>query len=90
MSEIGETFKAYKEERQRKRRDNATSSIEMLKRMGVEFVVCNAAIPHLRVCKDIDFWPSTGTWRRRGATGRVVEGRGVRNLLREIECRERE
>lgn len=84
MSELGETFKAFKEERQKKRWSNYDQSLNNLTNWKIPFVVLNKGIGHILVCNDIDFWPTTGRWRRRvfGHTGR-----GIQKLKHYIEAR---
>lgn len=75
MSDLGETFKAYKEDRQKKRWNNYDQSLKNLDNWGIPYRVLNAAIGHLLICDCIDFWPTTGRWRRRnlGHTGRGIQ-----------------
>jgi hypothetical protein len=82
MSDIGETFKAFKEERRIKRWGNFDSSIGILKSKNIPHVVCNSGNGHVLVCNDIDFWPTTGRWRRRVFNH---QGRGIKRLLSYIE-----
>lgn len=79
MSDLGETFKAWREEKQKKRADNLVSSIKLMKNRGHEVEQLNEY--HFRI-GDFDFWPSTGKYFNR-KTKRF--GRGVLNLLCRLE-----
>lgn len=76
MSELGEIFKAYKEERREKKTLNAISSEDILIQRKVPFkkFTCD----HFRV-GEYDFWPATGLFMNVKTKKR---GRGVFNLLK--------
>jgi hypothetical protein len=76
VSELGETFREWKKYKQAKKADNFLSSIELLKKNGIQFTQLSST--HLRI-GDYDFWPSTGKWIHR-PTKR--HSRGVFRLLK--------
>ncbi len=79
MSDIGEIFSEMREIGKERRRHNLSSSIQILKERGIEFITLSDI--HLRI-GDYDFWPSTGKfWNRK--TNKY--GRGVFNLLNKIK-----
>lgn len=81
MGDMRETFELMREAARRKREDNKTKSIAILTGRGVPFEVRNAGY-HLVIRRPegvVNFFPSTGRY-----TG-VFDGRGVFNLLREME-----
>lgn len=75
MSDLGETFKAWREEKRRKKKSNAKSSKAALTNAGFKFT--EFSTHHLRV-KNFDFWPSTGKWI---SVDKKKEGRGVFQLI---------
>lgn len=79
MSDLGDTFKAWDEEKRKKREANLAASIEILGVHGVTYE--RLSEHHLRI-GDFDFWPSTGKYINR-KTNR--NGRGVMNLLVELK-----
>ncbi len=83
MSDIGDDWKALKEERREKKERNWDQSLELLRNAGANFVICNHATKHVLITAAdgllIDFWPTTGTWRQRGINRNGP--RGVRRLL---------
>lgn len=84
MSDIGETFKAYREERHNKKAQNIVSSLAWLHRESISYVVLNMGNHHCLVNDTIDFWPSTGKWKERGS---AVYKRGVRRLIDAVRGR---
>lgn len=87
MSEIGEDFKALREESKERRGVYRKIAKNLLRRKGICFDERNQGA-HLIVESPggkIDFWPGTGKFivRKSGAVGR-----GVFNLLRVIEGQE--
>ncbi|MGE3608045.1 MAG: hypothetical protein AB7I27_00555 [Bacteriovoracaceae bacterium] len=76
MTDIGETFKAYREERKEKRASNHFRSVDILEEMGVHYT--RLSYSHYRI-NDYDFWPSTGLFIHVKTKKR---GRGIRNLLK--------
>lgn len=84
MSDMGQIFKEYNEERKAIRAKNRTTSAEVLTDNGIEFQAHNFGA-HLVINADghvIDFWPGTGLFIPRKSKKR---GRGVFNLLKFIE-----
>lgn len=79
MSELGDLFKALKEESKAKKLSNAESSRYMLLNSGIKFK--DLSDTHLRV-GDFDFWPSTGLFINIKTKKR---GRGVFNLIKKIK-----
>lgn len=79
MSELGDTFKAMREENQAKRASNLAHSVEALKACGINFKTLSEH--HFRI-GEFDFWPSTGKWIN---TRTKRHGRGLVSLLSKIE-----
>lgn len=77
MSEIGDDFRALREESQRKRAANEEWSIKYLKQRGIAFTVLSKSSRHYRVGA-FDFWPSTGKFYNPKTQ---LGGRGVKNLI---------
>lgn len=75
MSELGETFAAWREMKQVKKELNLKQSTALLKDTAVKFESKNEGT-HLIVESTkgkVDFWPSTGLWiTRKGKRGRGV------------------
>lgn len=85
MSDVGELYRAWGEDKKRKKESNQEYSTNLLIQKGVEFESKNWG-NHLVVTGKncvIDFWPSTGKFIVRG----VKHGRGVRNLLKLCEVK---
>lgn len=83
MSDLGETFSAYREAGKVKRAENRENSAAILTERGVAFEAKNGGA-HLVVShggKVADFWPGTGLYGLRKKRG---YRRGVFNLLREL------
>lgn len=80
MSELGDTFKAWNEEKKAKKLSNAENSLRLLKEKGIEYELLSSNGPHLRI-GDYDFWASTGLFVHRKSKQR---GRGIHNLLRRL------
>jgi hypothetical protein len=78
MSELGDIFKAHREEAKLRKTKNAESSTALLNEKKVQYEVLSES--HLRV-GDWDFWPSTGLFIHVKTKKR---GRGVYNLLKKI------
>jgi hypothetical protein len=78
MSDLGDDFRAWKEHRQERRRENLRNSTAILEREGIPFTSHNNGV-HLIVLNKWNFYPSTGLFIDR-ETGE--QGRGVFNLLR--------
>lgn len=81
MSEMGDDFKAWHEEKRTKKNNNLVFSTELLKKNNINFSSHNHGV-HLIVEKNFDFYPSTGKF-----IDRVTKkhGRGVKNLLSLIQ-----
>ncbi len=82
MSDLGETFKAYKQERREKKTLNAINSEDILIQRNIPFKKFTE--DHYRV-GDYNFWPSTGLFIHVKENKR---GRGVFNLLKLVEKNE--
>lgn len=70
-----------REERRQKKASNQAFSTDLLRKSGFAFQVFNGGV-HLRVEKDVDFWPSTGLWMHKGE-----KKRGVRKLIKFLNAR---
>lgn len=84
MSDLGETFADYHESRRQKKKENMSSSAQILQSRDITFESHNNGV-HLIVThnkKIADFWPSTGKYSIRGSNR---YRRGVFNLLRDLE-----
>lgn len=83
MGDVGDDYRALREESQKKRADNRKSSAIYLQENGIPFEPKNGGA-HLVVeghdCF-IDFWPGTGKWITRNGH----KGFGVRNLIEFIK-----
>ncbi|TXH44284.1 MAG: hypothetical protein E6Q97_32940 [Desulfurellales bacterium] len=75
MSDLGETFRLYREERRKKKLMNHCNSLDVLRAHGVMVEILSEH--HYRIGK-FDFWPSTGKWLDR-ETGKY--SRGITKLL---------
>lgn len=87
MSEMGELFKALREDSIERKAQNRERSARLLQERGVQFTEHNCGA-HLVVTvgeKVADFWPGTGKYRVRGTTR---YRRGVFNLLRDLGIEE--
>jgi hypothetical protein len=82
---MGDQWRAYKADRQQKKRKNLEDSTAELQARGIPFTSHNGGV-HLVVAGAWDFWPSTGLWiaRQPGPNGKKREGRGVRKLIARI------
>lgn len=78
MGDMGDIFRAWREEKKSKKQQNVVQSLDNLQRHQVPFTVLNQGIPHLLVSDNIDYWPSTGLWRDRRS---LLRGRGVFKLI---------
>ena len=79
MSDMGDIFKALKEDRKIKKSSNKESSTQILIDHGIEFESKNDGVHLIVTCGTgkIDFWPSTGKWTPRGER----DGRGISKLI---------
>lgn len=80
MGDMGDTFRALKEHKKKKRKSNTEYSTELVKKHGILLESYNGGA-HLVVDAGdtfVDFWPSTGRWIARNGK----HGRGVRKLLK--------
>lgn len=90
MSEIGDMFKATKEQRKQESRErraaNAQSSAAMLVKNGLFYTTNNDGV-HLIITNGrgatADFWPSTGKFNIRGQRD---YHRGVRLLIKKLKA----
>lgn len=82
MSELGDTFKAWREVKRTKKLSNRELSLHHLQKNG--FDIQEFETSHYLVEQNFDFWPSTGKYLDR-TTKRF--GRGVFNLVRDIKQR---
>jgi hypothetical protein len=88
MGDMGDEFRAMKDEGQQRRRDNRDDSAELLRERGIVFEARNNGA-HLMVThagKTVDFWPGTGKWIDRVAPPNrpAPKGRGVFKLLKHL------
>ncbi len=79
MSDLGETFKAMREESQTRRAENKIRGLRELDEAGIPYQVFSW--DHVLVY-GFDYWPSTGLFIDRKTKRR---GRGIRKLLLKIE-----
>lgn len=79
MGDMGDIFKALKEDRKIKKDSNRVSSTQILEDHGIEFESKNHGVHLIITCDTgkIDFWPSTGKWTPRGERS----GRGISKLI---------
>lgn len=88
MSDMGDDFKALREESQIKRASNRNNASEILKKAGVSFLIKNGGAHFVVFClaesqkPQFDFWPGTGKFINRNTKR---SGRGIFNLIREAE-----
>lgn len=83
MSDIGETWSGYKEQRKAKRDKNRESAHEILGNRGIDYDAKNGGA-HFIVygeSETIDFWPGTGKFIARTSK---VSGRGIFNMIRHL------
>ena len=80
MGDMGDSFKAWADFRQAKRKANRESSAQLLADAGVAFTSHNEGA-HLKLEGGWDLYPGTGLYTHESLP---VRGRGVRNLLREL------
>lgn len=81
MSEISEIFKALKINKQEKKLDNHTKSINILKEKNIPYKMLSST--HIRIEDSFDFWPTTGLFINIKTKKR---GRGIFKLLKEIKA----
>jgi hypothetical protein len=79
-SELGETFRAMREDSQRRRAANLEHGLFTLRARGHAYTMFSGT--HVRV-GDYDYWPSTGLWIH--VTNRRSRGRGILGLLCKLE-----
>jgi hypothetical protein len=81
MSEMGEDFKAMREQKRVKRASNTEASTALIKALGVNFQSKNGGSHLVVIGKGgtADFWPSTGLWIVRGQNKKRG---GVKNLIK--------
>ena len=81
MSDLGDTFRAWKEEKKSKKKSNVTNAYRILDSKGIEYQILSPNGPHLRI-GNYDFWAGTGLFVCRTGKDR---GRGIKNLLRRLD-----
>lgn len=81
MSNVGDDFKAMREDSRGRRAGNRQRGAQRLAELGIAFDSLNFDA-HLLVRKRIDYWPGTGLWVDRDLPSR---GRGLRSLLDHLE-----
>ena len=79
MSDIGDTFKAYREIQKKERQDRAEHAMKTLSEEGVPYEIFSRTNYHMRVGGLIDYWPTTGRWKVNNSR---VKGFGLRNMLK--------
>jgi hypothetical protein len=77
MSELGELFRDWNEDKKAKKRDNAEKSLQILLERVGKYRINILSPDHFRL-GDYDFWPSTGLFIHLKTKKR---GRGVFNLI---------
>lgn len=88
MGDVGDTFKAFKEQGKSRRHFNMKRGPEILREHGISFTSHNDGA-HLIVITDdytVDFWPSTGKWIFRKLN---KSGRGVLKLVEMLGVKKR-
>lgn len=80
MSELGDTFRAMKEESKTRRESHRKTSPELLTAHNISFESKNWGAHLVVSCKPnlIDFWPGTGKWIERRTNN---TSRGVNRLI---------
>lgn len=81
MSDMGDAFKAMREDSIRKKQKNKEHCTKRLKMSSIPFVSYNDGV-HLFVVDTFDYWPSTGLFKHR-KSGK--SGRGIMNLIKIIK-----
>lgn len=76
MSDLGDTFKVFREAGQAKRQSNLETSVALLDAQKVPYTRLSE---HHLLVEGYDFWPSTGLWINR--IRKRSKGRGVLALL---------
>lgn len=79
MGDMGDVFNEMRKDGQRRRARNYQNSVHLLHQRGVDFQIFPGGM-HLRVCKVVDYWPSTGLFIHKGK-----RGRGVFKLMKLLE-----
>ncbi|MFA5617302.1 MAG: hypothetical protein WDK95_10635 [Syntrophorhabdaceae bacterium] len=86
MSDIGDTYKAFKKERlvgkKQRRRENLAYAEDLFKKMCITYRRCSDIhwkIPFGNI--EIEFWPTTGKYGHQKSN---AYGRGIYNLLKLI------
>ena len=85
--DAGAMWRDIHDQRQLKREQNRTSSIQFLEKQGVPFQLKNGGAHAIIKIGDINinFWPGTGLWHSEAPF--KMESRGVFNLLAFLEQR---
>lgn len=84
MSDMGDAFRAMREDGKTKRAARRQQAARRLLVVGIAFESKNGGA-HLIVGRgrDFDFWPGTGKWCNRRASG--DHGRGVESLIERVK-----
>lgn len=80
MSELGDDFKAWREDKRDKKENNYNRALDLLAEHGIKFERLSES--HLRI-GEIDYWPSTGLFINRKTKKR---GRGIINLIKAVSA----
>jgi len=85
MGDMGDLFRSYKQDKKIQKKHNKVKNMDALKQFGLEYTVHNNG-NHVVITtlhqQPIDFYPSTGKWKKHNNTKR---GFGVVSLLNFIE-----
>jgi len=83
MSELGETYAAWNEQKKKKKEQNLYYALEMLNYLSIDYESKNDGVHLIIRYKNfiIDYWPTTGKFSNR-LTKKT--GRGIFNLLQHI------
>lgn len=79
MSDLGDTFKAMREDSRKRRTQNHCRALEALRAHGITVEILSSH--HYRIGR-FDFWPSTGKFLNRETK---KYSRGVDNLIKQIK-----
>ena len=71
-------WKEYQEARRKKRWEDAKSSIATMDANKIQYELRRQDTMHFLVEKEIDFWPTKGTWRNRRTK---QYGKGIQSLI---------
>ncbi len=91
MSDLGDIYRAVRDESRRRRARHRENAPSILNNHGIEFLYKNCGA-HLIIIDShtrqsiADFWPGTGSWKMRD---NYAGGRGIFGLITELELRAR-